>query len=431
MRLPKIYTALLGLFCIATLTSCSSVSPDFSDMSQTYQKAIEKYQNNNLLLNVVRSSKSMPLSFLDIPNVIGTGSISETAGLSGLFISAQPSSLGGLFSAAGATVGASSLSPSLGLSLGRSFNFTQSSLQNAQFEKEFLSTIPVETIHFFAKNHIPRELVFSLTVAGIEVQTPDGNATVLYNNPTSADFPKFQAYLRRLIDYGLSTEILSVDTPMGPAMDVKKLGPAIAGTILEYVRAKKAEQVDFKPVSDKTPDMYQFSQQSKVARICFLPTKNTKEVIEEFGESMFCQNPLGTKQQKKETLGVTGTLNPNISKTSLAFQIRSNRDIYQYLGQALLAQQQQNPRMTYLQTPTMSQLGQKQPEDLMVPLIVINKNPPFGSKSLAFIEYDGDIYSIPSENNGYSAMVVDVLSQFLNLNKIPGSIPASPAVLVK
>ena len=62
---------------------------------------------------------------------------------------------------------------------------------------------------------------------------------------------------------------------------------------------------------------------------------------------------------------------------------------------------------------------------------MINKNPPMGSKSIASVEYDGDVYSIPAENNGYSALVIDVLSQFLNLNKSPGSIPASPSVLVK
>jgi hypothetical protein len=54
-----------------------------------------------------------------------------------------------------------------------------------------------------------------------------------------------------------------------------------------------------------------------------------------------------------------------------------------------------------------------------------------GTKSIATVEYDGDSYIIPAENNGYSALVIDVLSQFLNLNKIPGSIPASPSVLVK
>jgi hypothetical protein len=52
-------------------------------MSQTYQREIEKFQNNNILLNVVRASKNMPLSFLDIPNVIGTGSFSETIGAAG------------------------------------------------------------------------------------------------------------------------------------------------------------------------------------------------------------------------------------------------------------------------------------------------------------------------------------------------------------
>ena len=166
----KILNPLKGLLLSMMLGGCASVSPDFSDMSQSYQKSIEKYQNNNFLLNIVRSSKEMPLSFIDIPSVIGTGNITETAGLSGLIYSASPGSgLSGVFSAAGSNVAASYTYPSLSLSLGRSFNFTQSSLANAQFQKEFLSIIPIETINFFARHHIPPELIFSLTIDSIEV----------------------------------------------------------------------------------------------------------------------------------------------------------------------------------------------------------------------------------------------------------------------
>jgi hypothetical protein len=47
------------------------------------------------------------------------------------------------------------------------------------------------------------------------------------------------------------------------------------------------------------------------------------------------------------------------------------------------------------------------------------------------INYQGETYSIPMENNGYSPLVINILSQLVNLNKGVGSIPASPAVLIK
>ena len=51
--------------------------------------------------------------------------------------------------------------------------------------------------------------------------------------------------------------------------------------------------------------------------------------------------------------------------------------------------------------------------------------------AIASVEYGGNRYLIPKENAGYSNMVLDIASTLLTLNKIPGSIPASPAVLIK
>jgi hypothetical protein len=430
VALTKLRIVFLGLISLVTLSGCTSVSPDFSDMSHSYQTSIEKYQNNNFLLNIVRSSKEMPLSFIDIPSVIGTGNITETAGLSGLIYSASPGSgLSGVFSAA--SNGLSYTYPSLSLSLGRSFNFTQSSLANAQFEKEFLATIPIETINFFTKHHIPPELIFSLTIDSIEVLNPNGTSKVYFNNPTSENFAEYQALIRRLISLGLTTELIKTQNPMGPPMDVKKLGPTLAQTILQYVSSKNLNKLDFKPVSEKTPDNYQFTQEITTARLCFADYSNIQSVKSEFGESMLCQNPLGTAKQKFDRLGITGTLSPNKDKTSLAIRIRSNSDIYNFLGEVLTAQIQPEPRMVYLTPTAITNKQKKSLNEAEVPLIIIKKNPPLGIKSIASVEYDGDTYIIPADNASYSALVINILSQFLNLNKIPGSIPSSPAVLVK
>ena len=428
MKIEAIYRLLIGLSFTASLFGCSSVAPDFSDMSQTYQRVIEKYQNNNLLLNIVRSSKNMPLSFLDIPNVIGTGTISETAGLAGLFYSGSPGGgLAGVFSASAGSY----TNPSVSLSLGRSFNFTQSSLENAQFEKEFLSIIPIETINFFARHHIPPELIFNLSIDAIETRTPDGRSTVFFNNPTAPNFHQFQELLRHLIDYGLTTEIIKVESLVGPPLDVNKMGPVLGQVILQYLEVKSKEQLNFKPVGKNKPDHYQITQLSEVARLCFSNSNMVDAIKLEYGESMLCRNPLGTKEQKRENVGITGTISPNKSKTSIAIQIRSNKDVYHYLGEVLAAQSQGDPRMTYLRPTTISGISKNQENEMRIPILVVHKNPPIGEKSIVSIEYDGDLYTIPSKDSGYSALVIDVLSQFLNLNKIPGSIPSSPAVLIK
>jgi hypothetical protein len=415
------------------LLGCSSISPDFSDMSQTYQRTIEKYQNNNLLLNIVRSSKNLPLSFIDIPSVIGTGNVSETAGLSGLIYSASAGSgVSGLFSAAaGGGYTPSYYMPSLSLTLGRSFNFTQSSMENAQFQKEFLSTIPIQTIHYFNKRHTPREFIFTLVIDEIAIREPDGTTKVYYNNPTVGNFSEFQVLLRKLVDDGLTTEILKRDSPVGPPLDIAKMEPALGTVIMQFLGAKDKDKLNFKPVSDKNPKEYQITQEKEIARFCFNPNVNSMNVEREFGDTMFCQSSLSNAKEKIENIGITGTTSKDKTKKSISLNLRSNKDVYRYLGEVFIAQSQGDARMEFLRTPARSGISKDSQEAMQIPLLVIKKNPEIFTKSISSIEYDGEIYSIPSENSGYSAMVLDILSQFLSLNKVPGSIPPSPAVIVK
>lgn len=416
------------------LVGCSSVSPDFADMSQTYQRTIEKYQNNNLLLNIIRSSQNMPMSFIDIPSVIGTGNVSETAGISGLIYSASAGSgPSGLFTAAaGGGYAASYYMPSVSLTLGRSFNFTQSSMENAQFEKEFLSTIPIQTIHYFNKRHTPREFIFTLAIDEIIIKEPNGTTKRYYNNPTVGNFSEFQTLLRQLVSYGLTTEILKLDSPVGPPLEIAKIEMTLGQIILQYVGIKDKDKLNFKPVSEKNSNLYQISQEKEVPRFCFDPVAiEVKDVQREFGETMFCQSSLSNSKQKIENIGITGTVSKDNSKKSISLILRSNKDVYRYLGEVFIAQSQGDPRMEFLTTPVILKNGKGQITNEQVPLLVIKKDPEIATKTIASIEYDGAVYAIPAQNNGYSAMVLDILSQFLSLNKIPGSIPPSPAVLVK
>ena len=64
-------------------------------------------------------------------------------------------------------------------------------------------------------------------------------------------------------------------------------------------------------------------------------------------------------------------------------------------------------------------------------LFVVNKNQSTPRPFSSIEGLDGNLYSIPSENNGYSPLAIKLLSQFMSLQKIPGSIPASPSVLLK
>ena len=66
---------------------------------------------------------------------------------------------------------------------------------------------------------------------------------------------------------------------------------------------------------------------------------------------------------------------------------------------------------------------------LSYPIFVVEKNS--SAKSLSSVNLEGDTYSMPRDSQSYTRDVLVTLSQLLTLDKVPGSIPASPSVLVK
>ena len=399
------------------LTGCSSVSPDFSDMSQTYQTVLEKYQNNNLLLNIIRSSKNMPLSFLEIPSVVGTGNINETVGLGAFMYGATSGASGGLLSAAANNTG-QYYNPYASLSLGRSFNFTQSSLENAQFQKGFISNISIETMTAFTKDHISKELLYTMVIDRFEVANPKGEKIIAYNNPSSATYIDFQKQLRGLIDGGLTTEMITVNMPIGPILRNKELANA---TLINYVANKDKSKVMLMPVNTNGVKGYQFQEPIMMARFCFDTIQYKKSVIDKFGAQMLCgasNNP--------------AAFNPNfhsdLSKPTVKIQLRSTRDIFDFLGQVAAKQMQEKPEYIYVRSRR--QLANGDYESFgEYTLLIIEKDSK--EKPIATIAYDGSMYSIPDKADTYSAYAFNLLSQFFNLTKVPGSVPPSPSVLIK
>ena len=69
-------------------------------------------------------------------------------------------------------------------------------------------------------------------------------------------------------------------------------------------------------------------------------------------------------------------------------------------------------------------------ESTSIPLFLVEKNGNT-SNAIASVKYRGNTYSIPGANTSASREVLTLLSEILTLSKVPGSIPPSPAVLIK
>ena len=134
-------------------------------MTAAYAGSMEVHSRNNILTNIMRAAFDMPMTFTDIPTVLGQGLTQGQAGLTGNIMSMDPSTLAGFFSAAPQ----SNATLQAGLTVSRQFSFTLSSLDNQQFTKGFLTPVSLDNVHFFAKSsQLSKDLLFSILVYSME-----------------------------------------------------------------------------------------------------------------------------------------------------------------------------------------------------------------------------------------------------------------------
>jgi len=199
--------ALLSI--LSTLTGCTTInSTSFSDLSSAYREVVEEYSNNNILLNIVRTSKNMPMSFCSIPSVIGTGNVQSNATaatVNNLGLSSQPDHV---------------YSGSLGLSVNNGFTFTQASLDNAQFMQSFLKPIPLSILKFKGtETLLPKAVTTTLLIESIELRSNNSLVKILNNDPMDPNYSDFQQLLALLLESDLTVETVTVKAPLGPPMD--------------------------------------------------------------------------------------------------------------------------------------------------------------------------------------------------------------------
>lgn len=432
----KIRTPLvLSLLTACFLSGCTATgSSSFRDMSTAYREVLESYANDNMLLNIVRSSKRMPMSFLDMPSVVGSGNVSASAMLGATITSVSPSSLPGFFSGA---VG-SSAAPSATLSVNNGFNFTQSSLDNSSFMVSFLSDLKPEAIDSLMNSDTgPKSILYSLVVEYIEVRDSKNKTLEKFvNNPHSPEYEKFQKALYTLIDAGLSTEVVMEKQVLSAPMDIDTLNKNMQAMVAAYALPGTAVIPADTPVNGKPA--FQLVRVNQQTRMCITRNESQLLIDSEFTDAAFCHNATGGIAHRAVSVKPTKKDDKKDSvdnKKTLVIKLRSTRNIFDFLGQILHLQNGSHPRTIRVKNSDLfaidkASLVAPMDETNSAPLFLVEKNKQTG-KPITSISYQGDYYAIPSENNGATNMVLVILSEILTLNKVPGSIPPSPAVLIK
>ncbi len=413
--LKKLFTA---YFLIMILGGCTSaLTPDFGQMSAKYANSLEQYQINMIFQNILRASENRPISFLDMPTINGSGSIGVTPSVSALF------SGGAIPYNTSYNViqgGLSYAIPSATLTLNNTFNFTQSSLDNATFWKSYLNELPKETVKYFSHNHIPKEVILSLVIDEFEIFQPNGKSTVLVNNPLRPDHAQFQQYLYKLINDGFSAELIDTSETLGPPIPIEKVASRFGNNAFVMF---KDSNIAIKQVGDPKNLLYQPIQISNKYKLCIHSDQYANYLpLKKYGETLYCEDNANEALKK--------TSDAKKRQPTLIARIRSTNNIFEYLGQVVRAQLANKPYYVNL-PPTSGTFDSNRDKLNQYALLIVDKEK-LTPKPFSIIEgLDGDTYSIPSVDNGYSTLAIKVLSQLMSLQKIPGSIPASPSVLLK
>ena len=427
---------LAPIAAVIALSGCAPTgSSSFRDMSAAYRDVLEDYANDNVLLNIIRSSKQMPVSFLDMPSVIGTGSVGVSAGVNSSIASNAPSAVTGFFSAA-ATSGTSSYAPSVGLSVNSSFNFTQSSLDNAQFMTSFLGDIRPDIVANLTNNQTrPRSVLYALVIDYIELRSDKNVVLSTYiNNPNLPGFADFQSALYTLIQAGLSTEIVVAKQNVSAPMSAEELNRNLVAVVA--AQAQPGTMVEQTKVGGVTK--YQVVRSMPVTRMCLNKQAEIETLGQVFAESAFCNSQSTGVSPAKPLMPSTAAdlRKKGVNKdTQLIIKLRSTRNVFDFLGTLVNMQNMDPPRQVNVMNSDAiavnNELLFKRDFSSAIPLLIVEKGRGSSSNALTSVKYQGEKYTVPAESNSYSREVLNIVSQLLTLNKVPGSIPASPAVLIK
>lgn len=402
---------LITLLSTLLISGCTSpYAPDFVAMSSKYVNLLEQYQANMIFTNIIRSSQDRPISFLDIPTISGSGGITQGGNIGG-----STGSLVGNQSVFDLAANSLSLGYSFGFS--NSFNWSQSSLDNQTFWKNFVTPLPISAAQYARHSNLPRELVATLSIASIQITHPDGREKLLLNSPQRPDYEKFQNQLYKLINLGLGPQLSFTETNIGEPISERDLLTKY-GSKPDYNLAK--EGLVAVEISNAPEKRYQIQKLTPIYKLCIPQARFSNLVLQEYGPNLYCQ----------ESLEIQAALKNSNTLPTLTLTVRSSKEVYEFLGEVAALQLVDEPKII-LVPPTKNTFVKNPNAKNAFAILVIEKNNPSGRKLAQYDSLDDNSYSIPMKDNGYSNVVMNLLTQFLTLAKTPGSIPTPPVVLVR
>jgi hypothetical protein len=393
-----------ALLTISLLISACTFSDDLTGQVDRINKSVEQVQNEAILHNVIRASEGAPLNFTQLAVVRGSGTVSGTLGLPVIPIGGAPAvqpptEATGIASASSNT------------------NFDLGILESKEFWLGLQTPLSPETLDFFVREGLPREILFYLYIGRVELSSA-GKTRVLVNDPANPTFPEFTAALRTALRMGLTTETIPHVITYGPPLPAAK-----ASDMRDLVELAKAGLV-LRRTSTSAGTGYQVESVKSAARLCFNPglvsedahyfvgTQSTCGVIGGSGDDVF-RNTSAHSFRFGTRNGTTGEK----GETKVTIYPRSTLDVFRYLGSLAKTR----ARIELITEEARSFNAATMSHELFV----INVNSP--ADSFVSVKYRGVSYSIPRRATA-TIHILTLLRRLVALNTSVNSLPMSSTV---
>jgi hypothetical protein len=221
-----------------------------------------------------------------------------------------------------------------------------------------------------------------------------------------------------MIHLGLKVENFSREVPFGGPMS----GTQINEIMFKFFDAQNNMKLSVRRTSKMgREDDFQVYQEVHTSRFCFNRTEHSAQATRLYGAQAVCHDPTDTKDLLTRT-------KKTMTSQQVVMKVRSVREIFIFLGNVLAAQQLDPPIYSSVLGRDGSRTNDQ--KTTHIPILVVKKNQRL-LKPFVETEYEGDTYTIPSENAGLSTKTVSMLQNFLMVTKVPGAIPAAPSLLIK
>jgi hypothetical protein len=216
----------LGLIGALLLSGC--ISDIFGDRAVAYNEEAESHKDKVILSNIGRAALGRSLQFTELSTVSGTASQSIQLGGSIPLVGGPP------------TVShVSTLSPTLGLSGGPTFNVAN--LSTKEFYSGILAPLPLQTIGYYLLEGYPAQILLPLVISDITYGPKEKSQRIHNGGRTLDGFNDFYTALNGLMALGLTAESVGDATSEGPALtDADAKNPRLLASLAAGAAAGNA-----------------------------------------------------------------------------------------------------------------------------------------------------------------------------------------------